>query len=77
MNVCILAIALGRQINLSVGELNNVGLCGMMHDMGKMRVPLDILNKPGKLEPDELKTMQSHAELGWKLLQSSSVWNPT
>jgi HD-GYP domain-containing protein (c-di-GMP phosphodiesterase class II) len=72
MNVCILAIALGRQINLSVGELNNVGLCGMMHDMGKMRVPLDILNKPGKLEPDELKIMQSHAELGWKLLQSNS-----
>ena len=53
MNVCILAIALGRQINLSIGEINNVGLCGMMHDMGKMRVPLDILNKPGKLEPDE------------------------
>jgi HD-GYP domain-containing protein (c-di-GMP phosphodiesterase class II) len=72
MNVCILAIALGRQINLSVAELNNVGLCGMMHDMGKMRVPLDILNKPGKLEPDELKTMQTHAELGWKLLQTSS-----
>jgi len=72
MNVCILAIALGRQINLSVKELNNIGLCGMMHDMGKMRVPLEILNKPGKLEPDELKTMQTHAELGWKLLQSSS-----
>ncbi len=72
MNVCILAIALGRQLNLSVKELNNVGLCGMMHDMGKMRVPLDILNKPGKLEPDELKTMQAHAEQGWKLLQTSS-----
>ena len=40
MNVCVFAIALGRQINLSVAELNNVGLCGMMHDMGKMRVPL-------------------------------------
>ena len=72
MNVCILAIALGRQINLSVQELNNVGLCGMMHDMGKMLVPLEILNKPGKLEPDELKIMQSHAKLGWKLLLSSS-----
>ncbi len=72
MNVCILAIALGRQINLPVQELNNVGLCGMMHDMGKMRVPLEILNKPGKLEPDELKIMQSHAELGWKLLLSST-----
>lgn len=72
MNVCVLAIALGRQINLSVEELNDVGLCGMMHDMGKMLVPLEVLNKPGKLEPDELKIMQSHPELGWKLLLSSS-----
>lgn len=72
MNVCVLAIALGRQINLPIHELNNLGLCGMMHDMGKMRVPLEILNKPGKLDPEELKIMQSHAELGWKLLMSSS-----
>jgi HD-GYP domain-containing protein (c-di-GMP phosphodiesterase class II) len=72
MNVCILAIALGRHINLSIKELNNVGLCGMMHDMGKMSVPLEILNKPGKLESDELKIMQNHPELGWKLLMSSS-----
>ncbi|WP_024300016.1 HD-GYP domain-containing protein [Methylomicrobium lacus] len=72
MNVCILAIALGRHLNLSVHELNHLGLCGMMHDMGKMRVPLAILNKPGKLTPAERNIMQSHAELGWKLLMSSS-----
>ncbi|MGZ8214960.1 MAG: HD-GYP domain-containing protein [Methylosarcina sp.] len=72
MNVCILAIALGRQINLPIHELNNLGLCGMMHDMGKMRVPLEILNKPGKFTPEELKIMQSHAELGWNLLMSST-----
>jgi HD-GYP domain-containing protein (c-di-GMP phosphodiesterase class II) len=72
MNVCILAIALGRQLNLPVKELNNVGLCGMMHDMGKMKVPLEVLNKPGKLEPDELKMMQCHPSLGWELLMSSN-----
>ncbi|MGR9073713.1 MAG: HD-GYP domain-containing protein [Gammaproteobacteria bacterium] len=71
MNVCVLSIALARQINLSVDELNQVGLCGMMHDMGKMRVPLDILNKPDKLEPNELSIMQSHTTLGWKMLMSS------
>jgi len=43
----------------------------MMHDMGKMKVPLDILNKPGKLEPDELKIMQSHALEGSRLLINS------
>jgi len=72
MNVAILAIALGRHLNLSVTDLNNVGLCGMMHDMGKMLIPLEILNKPGRLSPEELKIMQSHAELGRRLLMSSS-----
>lgn len=68
MNVCIFSIALGRQINLSVEELNNVGLCGMMHDMGKMLVPTDILNKPGQLTKEELPIMQSHTVKGWNLL---------
>lgn len=68
MNVCVFAIALGRQINLSVDELNNVGLCGMMHDMGKMQVPLEVLNKPGRLTEGELTVMQSHTTRGWKIL---------
>ena len=71
LNVCVLSILLGRQIGLSEHKLNNVGLCGMMHDMGKMLVPLDILNKPGKLDPDELQIMQSHTTLGYDLLKSS------
>jgi HD-GYP domain-containing protein (c-di-GMP phosphodiesterase class II) len=71
MNVCILSIALGRHINLAESELNNLGLCGMMHDMGKMKIPLEILNKPAKLEPDELIIMQSHSLQGGKLLLSS------
>ena len=72
INVCIYAIALGRHLNLPVKELNNLGLCGLMHDLGKMSVPLAILDKPGKLDPDELIIMQSHAKLGWKLLRSTS-----
>jgi HD-GYP domain-containing protein (c-di-GMP phosphodiesterase class II) len=71
MNVCIFAIALGRHIHLPVNELHNLGLCGMMHDMGKMRVPLEILNKPGQLTPEEMTIMKSHTTMGWKLLMSS------
>ena len=71
LNVCALSIILGRHINLSVKQLNEVGLCGMMHDMGKMLVPNDILNKPGRLEQDELLIMQSHTSLGFELLKSS------
>ena len=71
MNVCILSIALGKHLGFTVDELNNVGLCGMMHDMGKMKVPLEILNKPAKLEPKELEIMQSHALHGSKILIST------
>jgi putative nucleotidyltransferase with HDIG domain len=71
LNVCILAIALGRHVGLSVEELNHVGLCGMLHDLGKIRVPLGILNKPGKLEADEIQIMRDHTVMGMKLLMSS------
>ncbi len=71
LNVCVLSIVLARQIGMTETQLNQVGLCGMMHDMGKMLVPSEILNKPGKLEPDELAIMQSHTTLGYELLKSS------
>lgn len=75
LNVCILSIVLGRHISLSEASLNNVGLCGLMHDVGKMLVPLTILNKPGKLDDDELMIMQSHTTLGHELLKSSPNMN--
>ena len=72
LNVCVLSILLGRYIGLPEPKLNQVGLCGMMHDMGKMLVPLDILNKPAQLEPGELEIMRTHTTLGHELLQSST-----
>ncbi|MDD5462328.1 MAG: HD-GYP domain-containing protein [Methylococcales bacterium] len=71
MNVAILAIAMGRHLNLSVTDINNLGLCGMMHDMGKMRIPLEILNKPGRFTPEEARIMNTHPEVGARLLMSS------
>ena len=77
LNVCVLAIVLGRHLNFSEKDLNIAGLCGMMHDMGKMLIPLTILNKPGKLEWNELHIMQSHTTLGHELLQSSDNMHPS
>jgi HD-GYP domain-containing protein (c-di-GMP phosphodiesterase class II) len=71
LNVCMLSIVLGRHIGLDEKELRKVGLCGMMHDMGKMLIPTEVLNKPGELDPDELATMQTHTTLGSELLKSS------
>jgi HD-GYP domain-containing protein (c-di-GMP phosphodiesterase class II) len=76
LNVCVLSILLGRHLSLSEIALNNLGLCGMMHDMGKMLVPLEILNKPSMLEPEEMRIMQSHTTLGYELLKSSPNMYP-
>ena len=76
LNVCVLTIALGRHINLSDANLRNAGLCGLMHDMGKMLIPGHILNKPGKLEPDEMEIMRGHTTKGFELLQSSDHMYP-
>jgi HD-GYP domain-containing protein (c-di-GMP phosphodiesterase class II) len=76
MNVCVLAIVLGRHIKLPEEILNIVGLCGMMHDMGKMLIPIEILNKPGTLELEEMEIMQTHTTLGFQLLKSSNDMHP-
>ncbi|MEE4291813.1 MAG: HD-GYP domain-containing protein [Cycloclasticus sp.] len=71
LNVSMLSIVLGRHIGLSTQELRNLGLCGMMHDMGKMLIPSAILNKPSELNPEELDIMKTHTTLGAELLKSS------
>jgi len=68
LNVCILAILLGRELKFSIEELNSIGLCALLHDIGKMKVPLEILNKPGKLDGDELEIMRKHAQFGHDIL---------
>lgn len=71
LNVCILAIAFGRQLGYDEDELKTLGLCGLLHDVGKMKIPPEILNKPGKLTPEEFKIMQNHSTLGRNMLMSS------
>jgi HD-GYP domain-containing protein (c-di-GMP phosphodiesterase class II) len=76
LNVSVLSIVLGRHINLSNASLQNVGLCGLMHDMGKMLIPDQILNKPGKLDADEMEIMRTHTTQGYELLRSSDNMYP-
>ena len=71
LNVCVLAIAFGRYLGLDELELNQLGLCGMLHDVGKMRIPEEILNKAGDLNDAEWQVMQQHAVFGRDLLVST------
>ncbi|MGC8746871.1 MAG: HD-GYP domain-containing protein [Candidatus Saccharicenans sp.] len=70
VNVCLLAIALGRQLGLSRAELVDLGIAAFFHDLGKIDTPLEILNKPGQLTEEERKIMELHPHQGAeKLIQ--------
>jgi len=71
LNTCLLSIVFGRHLNLSKEVMINLGLCGMLHDIGKMQIPLRILRKRGPLTEEELKIMKTHTTLGYELLKSS------
>ncbi len=72
LNVGLLSIILGRAEGLSPTELETVGLCGMMHDMGKSKIPLEILNKEGAFSDEEFDIMKTHTTLGYEILSEKS-----
>jgi putative nucleotidyltransferase with HDIG domain len=69
--VCALMIALGKQMNLDNALLKDLGMAGLLHDVGKMMVPDEILNKPGRLTDEEFDIMKKHPQLGLELLKGS------
>ena len=64
---------IARAMDLDEETVEQVRLAGLLHDLGKIAIPDRILQKPGKLDPDELKTMREHAELGYRLLEGLGV----
>lgn len=68
MAVCALMIALGRQLGLDEAQAREIGLAGMLHDMGKAAMPLEVLNKPGKLTDAEYEIMKGHPRAGAEML---------
>jgi putative nucleotidyltransferase with HDIG domain len=67
--VCALMIALARQMGLNAEQVREAGMAGLLHDLGKMVIPLSILNKPGKLTDAEFAVVRGHPEAGARLLQ--------
>jgi HD-GYP domain-containing protein (c-di-GMP phosphodiesterase class II) len=66
--VCALMVSLARTLALSDAQCREAGLAGLLHDMGKAAMPLEILNKPGKLTDEEFAVMRTHPQLGHAML---------
>lgn len=70
--VCALMIALARQLDLDEQQVREAGMAGLLHDLGKAMIPLEVLNKPGKLTDEEFALVKTHPEEGYKLLLEGS-----
>ncbi len=69
INVCLNAIAIGTQMGYSEKQLKRLGMCAFLHDIGMIRVPADILLKPGPLEPMERVEVERHTIHALDLLE--------
>lgn len=70
LNVGLLAIVFGRHLGLAEQDLEYLGFAGIVHDVGKMKTPKEILNKPGALTDEELLIMREHTTDGRNILIS-------
>lgn len=70
MDTCVYSIIVGRILGLSVRQLEDLGTCGLVHDLGKVSVDDAILNKPGQLTVEEMIAVRKHTRLGRDILMS-------
>jgi putative nucleotidyltransferase with HDIG domain len=72
LNVSVLAMGLAERLGLAAGSVRAYGVAGLLHDIGKTRIPPDILNKPGRLTESEREAMNRHPADGARLILESN-----
>ncbi len=68
--VCMLMVALAKQLKLDDEQIKQAGVAGLLHDVGKMAIPNDVLNKAGKLTDEEFNVVRQHPQRGFEILKS-------
>ncbi len=68
VNVAITALSIAKKLPLSENMMKTVGICGLLHDIGKLKIPREIMNKPGSLTEVEWATMRRHSIEGAQIL---------
>jgi putative nucleotidyltransferase with HDIG domain len=70
------AVAFGLDVGFSGGDVSRLGMAATLHDIGKARIPLPILDKPGRLDPEEEEIIRRHPAIGYDLLKGVSGISP-
>jgi putative nucleotidyltransferase with HDIG domain len=71
LNVSVLTMALAEAMEMGARDVRAFGVAGLLHDLGKTRIPIEVLNKPGKLTDGERALMQSHTIEGARIIIES------
>ncbi len=76
VSVCTLLVTFARSMGMDAESVRLAGIGGLLHDAGKMKVPNEILNKPGKYTDEEFAIMKSHPEEGAKIIEAIPGMHP-
>ena len=69
VDVATMSMIIAKKQGMSKSDVYNIGIAGLLHDMGKSKIPNEILNKPAKLNDEEFAIMKKHSELGYSILK--------
>lgn len=75
VNVALIARMIGRWLHLPPNDLNILTCCGLFHDIGKLSIPSEVLNKPSKLTDEEFALIKAHPKYGYDLLRNQNIDN--
>ena len=69
VDVATMSMIVAKKLGMSHDEIYDIGIAGLLHDIGKSKIPNEILNKPGRLTEDEFDIMKQHSVFGYRILQ--------
>ena len=76
VDVATIAMIVAKQQGLSPKEIREIGVAGLLHDVGKTKVPIEILNKPGKLSDEEFAIMKQHSVFSYRIIKDNPAFSP-
>ena len=75
VDVATISMILAKKQGLSEKEIYEIGVSGLLHDVGKTKVPLEVLNKPGRLDDDEFAIMKQHSVFGYHMVKKRNEFS--
>lgn len=69
VDVATIAMIVAKKMGMSKDEIHEIGVTGLLHDVGKTKIPLEILNKPGRLDDAEFEIMRQHSVYGYRIIK--------